>query len=156
MLLPKTILICFLFGGILHSCNSISSNSKELSETDSLKLDSLLFLSEQLSAGNNYDSSIIVCNEILEMDKNNPFALLRRAYAYRMSNKFEESLEDFNLILSADPYNKYALLNIGVISYQDSSYNESINAFTKIINGVNLFPDSMYLEQAFYFHTKNS
>ncbi|UKN03803.1 hypothetical protein K6119_09900 [Paracrocinitomix mangrovi] len=132
------------------SCNGTSSESASLSESDSLHIEELLMQSQNLSKSNQYIESIETCSEILSIQSANETALTRRAYAYIQLDSIKLSVLDYNHILLFNPNNKNALLNRGNLAYEFKHYEYAIQDFTSIIQKVNVFPDSFYLDVAHY------
>ena len=59
-----------------------------------------------------WDKVIDDCNKVLEIEKNNLKALLRRATAYYKRKKFNEATSDITECLKIEPNNSKALVII--------------------------------------------
>ncbi len=80
-----------------------------------------------------YDESIMLADQLLELEATNEKALYYRAMSLLKSDKLEEAYAAFDVFVTAYPENKIALKNKANISLRQKDYTASIADHTALI-----------------------
>ena len=76
-----------------------------------------------------YDKAIVLLNESLQIDRNNPEVYVDLSYSYEMKGDFEKAIEYNNQLLDLDPYAFDGWVNIGKLYAMCDNFDKAIDAF---------------------------
>lgn len=95
-----------------------------------------------------YDEAIKAAEKVLEQDKNNIKAFLRKAKAYRLKEMFEESIETLNAALEAFPNDTEAKKELTLVKTDQKKHlNKEKKLFSKIFSQAPLYEQEEDLTQ---------
>lgn len=76
-----------------------------------------------------FETSIMLLEKALEVDKTNTDVLIELAYAYEMGDNIDKAIEITNVIIDLDPYSFDAWVSLGRLYLYNFEYELSIDAY---------------------------
>lgn len=71
--------------------------------------------------------------DVLDIDRNNPEALMYRAYIYMKRRQYHDARLDYRSYLEIKPGDKTARLGMALVNQKDRRYQESLEEFNRLI-----------------------